>query len=469
MLFGEHFWLSVLIPILVAPIPVGASLLFRQRRAPALEVACLALAGLAIAFVFGGAFFAVTVLGFMLFTHWAALHIAATQSRARVMLMTVVFVQIGLAAAAARLVIADSPPAIGGTLVPFGVSFYAFHGISYLVNVHRRRVVPESDRLRLALYLILLPPVVAGPVVYDAATPQLARRLPSVSDYSFGVRRLVIGVWKVFVMAGLAAAQADAVFALRPARLSGLEAWVGLTSFTLQMYYAFSGYADMAVGIARMFGVRLPENFRWPMVADSVRGFWQRWHIGLSAWVRECVDVSAEGRRSALPPIAAEAVVAMFCGIWYGIGPTFVLWGAWHALLIGAEGAGLEAILRRLPPILRHVYLVWAVMLGWLLLRSATLGDARIFARALIGANGPVVPTGLTFGYDVWLTLAAGAIGCAPLSPMVRRWTVAIDALIISALMASFASLLFTWRGVRMVVNPVIRFWRGSPDAAGRP
>jgi len=140
-----------------------------------------------------------------------------------------------------------------------------------------------------------------------------------------------------------------------------------------------------------------------------------------------------------------------------------------HALLIGAEGAGLEAILRRLPPTLRHVYMVLAVMLGWLLLRSATLGDARIFARALIGANGPVVPTGLTFGYDVWLTLAAGAIGCAPLSPMVRRWTVAIDALIVSALMASLASLLFTWRGVRMVVNPVIRFWRGSPDAAGRP
>jgi hypothetical protein len=180
-------------------------------------------------------------------------------------------------------------------------------------------------------------------------------------------------------------------------------------------------------------------------------------------------DVSAEGRRAALPPIAAEAVVAMFCGIWYGIGPTFVLWGAWHALLIGAEGAGLEAILRRLPPILRHVYLVFAVMLGWLLLRSATLGDAWIFARALIGANGPVVSTRLT----VRLRRVADARGRCDRMRAVVADGASMDRghrrLIISALMASFASLLFTWRGVRMVVNPVIRFWRGSPDAAGRP
>ena len=481
MFFVEPLWLCVLIPILVAPIPVGASLVLRQHRAPAFEAVCLAASGFAIAIVLGGALFAVIAAGFVLFTHRVALSIAApvdasspytssTQSRARVRLILAVIAQIALVGAMARGALTESPLSrIGGRLVPFGLSLFAFHGISYLVNVYRRRVVPESGRLRLSVYLILLPQVVAGPVAFEAATPQLVRRLPSVSDYSFGVRRLVIGVWKAFVMAALAAAQADAVFALHPERLSPLAASVGLASFTLQIYYAFSGYADMAVGFGRMFGIRLPENFRWPLVAESVREFWRRWHIGLSAWFRVHVDVSSERRRASLPSIAAEAFVVLLCGVWYGAGPTFVVWGGYHALLIAAERAGLEAGLKRLPVALRHVYLVSAVSLGCLLLRSTTLGDAWMFLRALIGANAPVLRAPLTFGYDVWLTLAAGAIGCAPLSPMVRRWTVAIDALIVSGLMAALASVLFTWRCVRMVTEPVMRFWRGSPDAAHPP
>jgi alginate O-acetyltransferase complex protein AlgI len=478
--FVEPLWLCILIPILLAPIPVVASLALRQRRAPVFEAACLAASGVAIAIVLGGPLFAVIAAGFVLFTHRVALSIAAaagasspdssTPSRARLTLAMAVIAQIALVGAMARGVRTESPLSrIGGTLVPFGLSLFAFHGISYLVNVYRRRVLPESGRLRLTVYLLVLPQMVAGPVAFEAATPQLARRLPSVSDYSFGVRRLMIGAWKVFGMAALAAAQADAVFALRPERLSPLQASVGLASFTLQIYYAFSGYADMAVGLARMFGIRLPENFRWPLVAESVREFWRRWHIGLSAWFRECVDISNERRPGSLPPNAAEAVVALLCGVWYGVGPTFVVWGSYHALLIAAEHAGFEVFIRRFPAILRHAYLVSVVALGCLLLRSPTLGDAWLFLCALAGATAPVSRARLTFGYDVWLILAAGAIGCAPLSPMVRRWTVAIDALIVSALMAALASVLFTRRGVRMVTDPVMRFWRGSPDAAHRP
>src|SRR5262249_19886840 len=159
----------------------------------------------------------------------------------------------------------------------------------------------------------------------------------------------VIGVWKVFVMAALAAAQADAVFALRPERLSPLQALVGIAGFTLQMYYAFSGYADMAVGFGRMFGFRLPENFRWPLAAQCVGEFWARGLMGLSAWFRACVDMSDDRQRASLPSIAAEALVALLCGVWYGISPAFVVWGGYHALLIAAEHAGLEAVVKRLP------------------------------------------------------------------------------------------------------------------------
>jgi alginate O-acetyltransferase complex protein AlgI len=463
--FVEPLWLCTLIPILLAPIPLGASLAIRQRRMPAIEAACLTAAGLAIAVVLGGLLFAIIIAGLVLFTHRVALSIGDAGPRARTTLTMAVLVHITLVIAIARGAFVDGPLSrIGGTLVPFGVSYFAFHGISYLVDVHRRRSAPERNRLRLAVYLILLPQVTAGPVTFEAATPQLARRLPSVSDYSFGVRRLVIGVWKVFVMAALAAAQADAIFALRPERLSAQQAWVGLASVTLQMYYAFSGYADMGIGLGRMFGIRLPENFRWPLVSESVREFWQRWHIGLAAWVREYADISneREHNRTLRPSMAAEVLVVLFCGVWYGVGWTFVVWGGYHALLIAAEMSGLEAVVKRLPKILRHVYLVLVVSLGWILLRSATLGDAWTLLRALVGANAPAPPVRLTFGYDVWLMLAAGAIGCAPLSPMVRRWTVVVDALIVSGLMALFASVLFTWRGVRMVTDPVIRFWRGS-------
>jgi D-alanyl-lipoteichoic acid acyltransferase DltB (MBOAT superfamily) len=472
--FVEPIWLCVLIPILVALVPVGASLVIRRRRAQMFEAVWLAAAGLAIAIVLGGASFAVVLTVFVLITHRAALSIAATAdasstsasstgSRAGVLAMTLI-AQVALVAALARGASIDGPLSqIGGRLVPFGLSLFACHGISYLLSVYRRRVVPESSRLRLAVYLILLPQIVAGPVTIDAAKPQLARRLPSVSDYSFGVRRLVIGIWKVFVMAALATAQTDTVFALRPERLSPLDAWVGLAGFTLQMYYRFSGYGDMAVGLGRMFGIRLPENFRWPLAAESVREFWRRWHTGLSAWFRECAAVAEERQRAWSTSIAAEALVVLLCGVWYGVGWTFVVWGAYHAILVAVERAGLEAVVNRLPALLRHVYLVLAVSLGWLLLRSATLGEAWMFLRALAGTNAPASRVRLAHGYDVWLILAAGAIGCAPLSPMLRRWTVAIDALIVSGLMAILASVLYTWRGVRMISDPMIRFLARTP------
>ena len=480
MFFVEPLWLCVLVPILIAPIPLGAALVIRQRRVPAVEAACLAAAGLAIAVLLGGVLFAAILAGVVLFTHGVALAIAAAvgvshsgrlamPTRARAWLTIGILAQIALFVAIARGTFADGPLSeIGGSLVPFGASYFAFHGISYLADVHRRRAAPERSRVRLAVYLILLPQVIAGPVAFEAATPQLARRLPSVSDYSFGVRRLVIGVWKVFVMASLAAAQANAVFGLRPERLSALQGWVGLASFTLQMYYAFSGYADMGVGLGRMFGIRLPENFRWPLTATSLREFWRRWHIGLNAWFRDYVSISREHTRTRAASLAAEGLVVLLCGIWYGAGWPFVVWGLFHAALIAAERAGLEAAVQRLPTLLRHVYLVLAVSLAAILLRSATLTDAWMFLRVLIGATAPAFPARLTFGYDVWLMLAAGAIGCAPLSPMVRRWTVVIDALIVSGLMALLASVLFTWRGVRIATDPVIRLWRGSPDGAGR-
>jgi alginate O-acetyltransferase complex protein AlgI len=481
VLFIEPIWLSILIPILFAPVLLIASLAVRDwRRAGFDKAAFLSTAGLALAFVTGGAIFASVLVGFVLFTHWIAFAIERAPDRrnreappgslpARVWLVVAVGVHLAMVAAILRAGVITGPlQGIGGTIVPFGVSYFAFHGISYVVDVYRRRAAAERSRRQLAVHLLLLPQIVGGPIAYEGVARQLARRWPSISDYSFGVRRLLIGVWKVFVMAHLAGTQADAAFALRPGGLSAFQAWLGLVSFTVQIYYGFSGYSDMGIGLGRMLGIRLPENFRWPYVGETVQEFWRRWHIGLSAWFREYADVSLAADR--VPPSSAgrEALVVLLCGIWYGVGWTFVAWGLYHAALIALERAGLEAAVKRLPALLRHVYLIVAVMVGWVVLRSETLGGALLFFKALAGLNASASSVRPTMALEVWLVLAAGPIGCAPLFPAIRRWTVVIDALIVSLLMMLSAAVLFAWRCVWIVASPVLRWWRWSLVRVGR-
>ncbi|HXI32408.1 MAG TPA: MBOAT family O-acyltransferase, partial [Vicinamibacterales bacterium] len=282
------------------------------------------------------------------------------------------------------------------------------------------------------------------------------------------VRRLVIGMWKVFVMAHFAGAEADAVFALAPSRLNAFQAWLGLATLTLQMYYGFSGYSDMGIGVGRMLGIRLPENFRWPYVAATVREFWQRWHMGLSAWFRQYADVSFDAGHIPAPSVRREALVVFLCGLWYGVGWTFVVWGLYHASLVAAERVGGEALLKRLPAPLRHLYLVAVVMVGWVILRSETPGGTLQYLVAAAGLNASALRARPVVGVELWLLLIAGAIGCAPLLPSIRRWTVAVDALIVSLLMMMFASLLFAWRCGRLIVSPVVRLSRGSAIRDGR-
>jgi alginate O-acetyltransferase complex protein AlgI len=481
VLFIEPIWLSILIPIFFALVLLIASLVVRHwRRAGFDKAVFLSTGGLALAFVTGGALFASVLVAFVLFTHWIAFAIDRASDRrnreappgswpAQVWLVVAASVHLAMVAAISRAgVITGSLQGTGATIVPFGISYFAFHGISYVVDVYRRRAPPERSRSQLAVHLLLLPQIVSGPVAYEGVAPHLARRWPSVSDYSYGVRRLLLGVWKVFVIADLAGTQADAAFALRAGGLSAFEAWLGLVSFALQIYYGFSGYSDMGIGLARMLGVRLPENFRWPYVAETLRDFWRRWHIGLAAWFREYADVSLNADHVPPPSAGREALVVLLCGIWYGAGWMFVVWGLYHAALIALEWAGVEAVVKRLPAPLRHLYLIVVVMVGWVILRSETLGGALLFMKALAGLNASALRARPTIAPEVWLVLAAGVIGSAPLFSTIRRWTVAIDAVITSLLMMLFATVLFAWRCVGMVATPVFRWWRWSLMRVGR-
>jgi alginate O-acetyltransferase complex protein AlgI len=473
--FTGPIWLSILIPIFFATVLLIVSLAIRPTRGVGADrSAFLAAAGLVLAFLMGGTLLAAVLVGFVLFTHAIAFAIERAADHGdrrapgrglpgRAWLVVAVSVHVTMVAAILRTDLIIGPlRGISVMLVPFGVSYFAFHGISYVVDVYRRRAAANRSRCQLAVHLLFLPMIAGGPVAYESVEPHLAHGWPSLSDYSYGVRRLLIGVWKVFVMGAIAGRQADAVFVLRAGQLSALAAWLGLISFTLQMYYAFSGYADMGIGVARMLGVRLPENFRWPYVGQTVGEFWRRWHLGLSGWFRDSVDVVAGGDHVVPPSVGREALVVLLCGIWYGAGWTFVVWGVYHALLIVLERAGLEAAVKRLPTILRHVYLIVVVMVGWVVLRSETLGGALLFFKALAGLNAPALRAQPAIGFELWLVLTAGAIGCAPVFQTVRRWTVAIDALILSLLMLLFAPFLFAWRCGSIVATPVLQWWRAS-------
>ena len=216
----------------------------------------------------------------------------------------------------------------------------------------------------------------------------------------------------------------------------------------------------MGLGFGRMLGLRLPENFRWPYVGHTVGEFWRRWHLGLSTWLREYAVQSPDRDRVPSPSVSREALVVLLCGIWYHAGWTFVAWGLYHAALIASERAGVDAIVKRLPILLRHVYLILVVMVGWVILRSQTLGGALLFLQTLAGLSPSSAGGGPTIERAVWLVLVAGAIGCAPLPQAIRRWTVAIDALILSLLMLLSAPVLFAWRCGSNVTTPALRLWR---------
>jgi alginate O-acetyltransferase complex protein AlgI len=481
VLFTGPIWLSILIPTLFALLLLMVSLAVRYWGRTAFDKpAWLAVAGLALAFVAGGAWFTAILAAFLLFTHWVALAIEGAPERrspeapggslpARVWLGVAVVAHVAMVMAIAYTgIVTGWLQGVLRALVPFGVSYFAFHGISYVVDVYRRRAGARRSRSELAVHLLFLPQIVGGPLTSKELTPQVARRSPTVSDYSYGVRRLFIGAWKVFVMAYLAGVHADRVFGRPPNELNAAAAWLGLVSFTIQMYYAFSGYSDMGIGAARMLGIRLPENFRWPYVGETTGEFWQRWHMGLSAWFREYVASPPSASRTSSFPVAREALVVLLCGVWYGVGWTFLVWGAYHAALIVLERAGIGAAVKRLPVLLRHVYLVAAVMAGWVILRSETLGAALLFFAALAGLSPSTVRPEPAIEPVTWLVLAGGAIGCAPLLPTIRRWTVAIDALTTSLLLMLFAVVVFAWRCGGMVATPVLRWGRWSVKRVGR-
>jgi alginate O-acetyltransferase complex protein AlgI len=321
-----------------------------------------------------------------------------------------------------------APFAAPEVLLPIGISFYTFHAISYVVDVYRRHAAAQKSPVHAALYMLLFPQLIAGPIIrYREIADQLARRTVTLDDFAYGVRRFVIGLGKKVLIANVLAGPADGIFAIPAGQLIAPYAWFGIVCYTLQIYFDFSGYSDMAIGLGRMFGFRFPENFRWPYIADSVQEFWRRWHISLSSWFRDYVYVPLGGNRVPPAVVYRNLVIVFFlCGLWHGASWNFVIWGLYHGAFLVLERLGLGVLLRRVSPPARHLYLLVVVMVGWVFFRADTLPHALAYLQALIGAGGSEMPAlrlSWYFNPEVRIALVAGVVGATPVVPALAAWS----------------------------------------------
>ena len=300
---------------------------------------------------------------------------------------------------------------------PLGVSFFTFLAISYLADVRRGTIPAERSFGCLLLYFTFFPKAAQGPLMrYDGLMPQLAQRR---ADLPTGIERFILGLGKKVLLAEAAGKIASQVFVLSAVALTPGKMWLGAICYALQIFFDFAGYTDMALGLGRMFGFALPENFNYPYLADSVTDFWRRWHITLSQWFRDYVYIPLGGnRRGKARQILNLCVVWLLTGLWHGSAWTFVAWGAWYAALLILEKLFLGRWLQKAPKILRHIYALLAILIGWIIFNSPSLGAAGKYLRALcfLGeGTGADAPFFLLTLRQYGLQLAAALALCTPI------------------------------------------------------
>jgi alginate O-acetyltransferase complex protein AlgI len=280
-------------------------------------------------------------------------------------------------------------------VLPLGISFFTFQGISYLVDVSRNEVDAQKSFWRFAMYKAMFPQLIAGPIVrYKQIANEIDERAPSNARVWAGLNQFIAGLAQKVLIANTVALPADRIFATAADQLSTTGAWLGIACYTLQILYDFAGYSNMAIGIGHMLGFSYPPNFNQPYSSTSVTEFWRRWHISLSSWFRDYLYIPLGGNRgSPARTYLNLAIVFLLCGLWHGAAWTFVVWGGWHGALLVMERMGLGRLLARLPAAVAQAYTLFAVMIGWVFFRADSIPHAIDFLGVLFGqaSNGAIV------------------------------------------------------------------------------
>ena len=301
--------------------------------------------------------------------------------------------------------------------LPLGISFFTFQAVSYVVDVYRGHVKPQRSLVDYAMYKSLFPQLIAGPIVryVDVAT-EVSSRNASWADAVSGCRRFVIGLAKKMLVANALSVPADRVFGLQHGELSAAVAWYGIVCYALQIYFDFSGYSDMAIGMGRMLGFHFLENFNHPYSAKSLTDFWRRWHISLSTWFRDYVYIPLGGNRiSPARTYANLCAVFLLCGLWHGASWTFIVWGACHGFVLAVERIANERFSFRSPAVASRLYLILVVLVSWVFFRADTLEHAMRYLSAMAGIGvARAVSWPLFYNREIGIAMIAGIFCCAP-------------------------------------------------------
>ncbi|MEX2216338.1 MAG: MBOAT family protein [Phycisphaeraceae bacterium] len=328
-----------------------------------------------------------------------------------------------------------------GIQLPIGISFFTFQAMSYVIDVYRRQAEVQRNPLNIALYISLFPQLIAGPIVrYKDVAEQIISRVVTSAQFAYGIRRFIIGLGKKMIIANTCALVADEIFgaggAAGNAAMPGVPldhltpslAWLAVLCYTLQIYFDFSAYSDMAIGLGHMFGFKFLENFNYPYISQSITEFWRRWHMSLSTWFRDYLYIPLGGNRGSPARVYRNLlIVFLLCGLWHGASWTFVLWGLYHGLFLVVERLGFGSALTRSPRPLRHLYTLLVAMVGWVFFRAETLPQAFAVLQAMIGFGGTAATAGVWYRPEMYLdvtvtlVILAGVIGATPIWPAIGK------------------------------------------------
>lgn len=273
--------------------------------------------------------------------------------------------------------------------LPIGISFYTFQILSYIIDVYRGNVKVQTNLLNFALYVTMFPQLIAGPIVqYADVDEQLASREVSRTKFGEGSMYFIRGLAKKVLLANTSGMIFTEVSGLAKGNIAVMTAWLGAFAYMFQIYFDFSGYSDMAIGLGKMFGFEFNMNFNYPYVSKSITEFWRRWHISLSSWFRDYVYIPLGGNRvSKIKHIRNLLIVWFLTGLWHGAAWNFVAWGLYYGVILIIEKYLLSPVLDRLPDVVRHIYSIVLVVIGWVLFFSSSFGQAADYIRVMFGAG----------------------------------------------------------------------------------
>lgn len=271
--------------------------------------------------------------------------------------------------------------------LPLGISFYTFQQISYIADIYMQKVKPERNLIDFATYITMFPQLIAGPIVkYDDIHKQLANRKESINKFGEGVQRFIIGLGKKVILANNIGVIWTQVKEVNLNDLSIVLSWIGILAFTLQIYFDFSGYSDMAIGLAKMFGFDFLENFDYPYISKSITEFWRRWHMSLGGWFREYIYIPLGGnKKGTLIQVRNLFIVWFTTGLWHGASTNFVVWGLYFGVILFIEKIYLKDLLKKIPSIFSHIYTLIIVMIGWVIFDMNTLTDSGHYIKIMFG------------------------------------------------------------------------------------